>query len=85
MVRRIGAGFVAVVGLVALALGGTARANVPPPGFAERISVSSGGAQGDGDSQGAAVSGDGRFVVFSSQASNLVRHDTNEATVGRGL
>ena len=77
--RRIVTGFVAVMGLFAVALGGTAGASVPPPGFAELISVSSGGAQGDGDSQGAAVSGDGRFVVFSSQASNLVRHDTNEA------
>src|SRR5207249_1398616 len=43
------------------------------------ISVSSGAAQGNGDSQGAALTGDGRFVAFSSQASNLIPGDTNAA------
>jgi Tol biopolymer transport system component len=73
------AGLVAAAGLFALVGGGTAGANVPPPGFVELISVSSGGAQGNGDSQGAALTGDGRFVAFSSQASNLVAGDTNAA------
>ena len=43
----------------------------------ERISVSSGGTQGDGDSLFGVISGDGRFVAFESLASNLVPGDTN--------
>ena len=42
-----------------------------------RVSVGPGGAQGDGDSGGPAVSADGRWAVFSSAASNLVVGDTN--------
>jgi Tol biopolymer transport system component len=44
----------------------------------ELVSRSSEGEQGDSDSFGALVSGDGRFVVFTSRASNLVRHDMNQ-------
>ena len=43
----------------------------------ERISVATGGAQGNGDSFSPAISADGRFVAFSSEASNLVAGDTN--------
>lgn len=46
----------------------------------ERVSVSSAGVQGNGGSGGVdaiGVSGDGRFVVFVSNASNLVPGDTN--------
>ena len=43
------------------------------------VSRNSDGDQGDDDSFGALVSDDGRFVVFSSRASNLVRRDTNQA------
>ena len=55
-------------------------------GTTERVSVSSTGAQGDGDSgvehvstagRPVAISGDGRYVAFSSFASNLVAGDTN--------
>lgn len=42
-----------------------------------RVSVSSEEKQVDGDSHNPAVSADGRLVVFSSFASNLVRLDTN--------
>ena len=45
-----------------------------------RVSLSSTGAQGNGDSfadERAAISADGRYVVFSSEASNLVADDTN--------
>jgi Tol biopolymer transport system component len=38
------------------------------------------GEPGNDDSFGALVSDDGRFVVFSSRASDLVRRDTNQAT-----
>ncbi len=59
-----------------------APAPVDNPGFNERVSVSSTGAQGN-DSSGNGlgrqlqVSEDGRFVVFTSFASNLVPGDTN--------
>ena len=43
----------------------------------ERLSVSSGGAQGDGGSYGPSTSADGRFTAFVSNASNLVAGDTN--------
>lgn len=38
----------------------------------ERVSISSGGVPGDGSSYAAGLSADGRFVVFNSQARNLV-------------
>ncbi len=42
-----------------------------------RASVSTLGEEGDGDSYRPALSGDGRFVVFNSSATNLVGGDTN--------
>jgi Tol biopolymer transport system component len=42
-----------------------------------RISLGPHVAQGDGNSFDAAISADGRFVAFSSEASNLVPGDTN--------
>lgn len=50
-------------------------------GVTERVSVSQSGSEGNGAAGGArvALSGDGRYVVFTSQASNLVAGDTNEA------
>ena len=48
-------------------------------GTTERVSVSSGGAQGNGDSFDPAISADGRFVAFGSDATNLVPGDTNNA------
>jgi Tol biopolymer transport system component len=46
-------------------------------GTTTRVSVSDRGAQADGGSIGDALSPDGRFVVFASSATNLVRGDTN--------
>jgi len=46
-------------------------------GVTERVSVASGGLEGNGDSFGGAVSADGRFVAFVSTATNLVIGDTN--------
>jgi flagellin-like hook-associated protein FlgL len=43
----------------------------------EMVSVSSSGVQGDGDSVGASMSADGRYIVFTSRATNLVSGDTN--------
>ena len=45
-----------------------------------RLSVATGGAEGAGSSFGAAISADGRFVAFASDAPNLVAGDTNSAT-----
>lgn len=47
-------------------------------GALELISVGIDGRAGNGDSHDAAFSGDGRFVAFSSYASDLVEGDTNE-------
>ena len=41
------------------------------------VSVSSAGVQGNGASLDASISGDGRYVVFESAASNLVAGDSN--------
>ncbi len=47
-------------------------------GTTERMSVASDGTQGNGDSSGATMSADGRYVAFFSGASNLVPGDTND-------
>jgi Tol biopolymer transport system component len=52
---------------------------VPSTGATHRVSVSTRGVQGDADSAGPAVSRDGRYVVFTSSASNLVPGDTNRS------
>lgn len=46
----------------------------------ERVSISSLGAQSDGDSYAPIVSSDGRYVAFMSEATNLVAGDTNAVT-----
>src|SRR5260221_527470 len=46
-------------------------------GITERVSVSSGGVQGNDRSYLPSISADGRFVAFKSYASNLVAGDTN--------
>jgi hypothetical protein len=45
----------------------------------ERVSVGSGGQQASGQSDYGVISDDGRFVVFSSNAPNLVPGDTNNS------
>jgi Tol biopolymer transport system component len=49
-------------------------------GTTQRVSVGAGGAQADGDSFGVSISDNGRYVAFSSIASNLVPGDTNNTT-----
>ena len=46
-------------------------------GTTERVSVGSGGTQGNADSLNPSISPDGRYVAFMSDASNLVPGDTN--------
>jgi Tol biopolymer transport system component len=45
-----------------------------------RVSVPVGGGEADGRSGGCSISADGRYVVFDSQADNLVPGDTNLVT-----
>jgi Tol biopolymer transport system component len=47
------------------------------PGITARVSVDSDGNQANDESRGAIVSADGRYVAFTSYASNLVPGDTN--------
>lgn len=47
-------------------------------GTLERISVSTDGTEGDGYSSAPSISADGRYVSFSSSATNLVSGDENE-------
>jgi Tol biopolymer transport system component len=49
-------------------------------GATELASAASDGTRGNGPSFFSAISGDGRYVVFQSDASNLVTGDTNDAT-----
>ncbi len=46
-------------------------------GVTTRVSVDSTGAQANGESTNPSISGDGRFVVFQSDATNLVNGDEN--------
>jgi Tol biopolymer transport system component len=48
-------------------------------GTTKRISVASDGTQGNNNSLSPSISGNGRYVAFSSSASNLVSGDTNGA------
>ena len=48
-------------------------------GETTRVSVSSSGAEANGDSFAPVLSSDGRYIAFSSSASNLVDGDTNDA------
>jgi Tol biopolymer transport system component len=73
-----------VGGVTALAFGIVAVSAGPAladeqPGL-DRVSVSSSGAQGNGASRSPVISGDGRIVVFSSLASNLVPDDYDDSS-----
>lgn len=61
-------------GALALAAGSAGAQGITP------VSVSSTGTAGNGPSDEPSLSADGRFVAFSSAASNLVPGDTNEVT-----
>jgi Tol biopolymer transport system component len=64
--------------LVSLLLGGGAQP--ASAGSTTRVSVDSAGRQANGPSSVAAISADGRFVAFESDATNLVAGDTNGLT-----
>ncbi|WP_413612271.1 hypothetical protein [Bdellovibrio sp. HCB-110] len=46
-------------------------------GLTTRVSVDSSGVQANSGSDGASISGDGRYISFSSSATNLIAGDTN--------
>lgn len=71
--RRIAVGLVLACPLIA-AVSPPAAAQHP---LVERISVADGGAQANGESVNAAISADGRHIVFESLAGNLVADDSN--------
>ncbi|MEW2035360.1 hypothetical protein AB0901_33265 [Streptomyces roseifaciens] len=65
--------------ILVTALGACAAATVPPASSAEhqrprteRVSVTPGGAQANGESYTAGISADGRFATFRSRATDLV-------------
>ncbi|MEU8922150.1 hypothetical protein AB0D10_14620 [Kitasatospora sp. NPDC048545] len=72
-----------ILAAAALAVAGAAPAQATPslPGQptarTERVSVGLGQAQPDGASQAGGLSADGRYAVFTSDATNLVPGDTN--------
>jgi hypothetical protein len=47
-------------------------------GILERVSIASDGIQSNNRSETPAISSDGRFVAFTSQANNLISSDTNQ-------
>ncbi|HUP17837.1 MAG TPA: S-layer homology domain-containing protein [Acidimicrobiia bacterium] len=77
--RRCKAGI--VVGLACLGILSGYLPGIQPASAAQgelvRVSVSQNGAQADSSSTGGVVSGDGRYVFFTSKAGNLVPGDTN--------
>ena len=50
-------------------------------GTTERVSVSSDGAEGNGNSYDPSISADGRYVTFESYADNLVEEDTSDRDI----
>ena len=55
-----------------------AVARAQSPGLMTRASVSSAGVDGNQSAGRVAISGDGRFVAFDSEATNLVPGDNND-------
>jgi len=55
----------------------TATLNIAPYGVIERASVATDGSESNGSSDNPSISANGRFVAFSSSATNLAAGDTN--------
>jgi Tol biopolymer transport system component len=71
---------VTIVAACAVVLAAASPAAAQPwPGNTRLLSVSGGQVQGDQDSRLPSVDADGRFVAFTSLATNLVPGDTNES------
>src|SRR5436309_2731450 len=77
--RSIAVVAIGAAAFVAPMLAVGSRAAAAGSGKTVRASVGSHGVQGNGASSTPSISGNGRFVAFSSDASNLVAHDANHA------
>jgi hypothetical protein len=75
--RRLGTAAAALLPLWLATVGGIQKPQ-SPSNVTTRVSVDSAGGEADLDSWTAAISADGRFVAFSSDADNLVANDTNQ-------
>jgi Tol biopolymer transport system component len=75
MMRQVRVGLVTLV--TATVVAAMPSAAFAAEGTTERVSVATDGTQGNGESVLPTMSGDGRYVAFSSSASNLVPGDTN--------
>jgi hypothetical protein len=64
-------------GLILILIAALATSASALGGATERVSLDSSGMQSNGKSQFPAISADGRYVAFESEASNLVTGDTN--------
>jgi Tol biopolymer transport system component len=79
MLRTTAAALLAVTGTLVLPAGSASASSAGGLAAASRVSVSSAEGQADDASFGAGLSADGRYVAFSSDATNLVRADTNRS------
>jgi Tol biopolymer transport system component len=68
---------VSVISVFCLLVFLASAALATPPQSTVRASLSSSGEQGNDDSWAPSISGTGRWVAFTSEATNLVRHDNN--------
>ena len=71
------AGLLAVPGFTALTFSASAAPTVAHA--TTRVSVATAGTEADAQSAGPAISADGRYVAFTSEGTNLVAGDTNDA------
>jgi WD40-like Beta Propeller Repeat len=76
-IKRILPGLLALI-CALLMVNGVRLSVLAQSGFTiERVSVASDGAEANSDSSSGVVSGDGRYIAFSSEATNLVATDAN--------
>ena len=73
LARRAAAG----LGAALLALAVAAPATTAAGAKTKLVSKHSDGTHGDDDSDNPSISDDGRYVAFDSDATNLVKNDTN--------
>ncbi|MEZ4511877.1 MAG: hypothetical protein R3C62_08375 [Chloroflexota bacterium] len=66
-----------LIALLGLLLPITLQIASAAPGSLTRISVNSSGVEGNGESYNPRISSNGRFITFTSNATNLVPNDTN--------
>ncbi|GGQ31244.1 hypothetical protein GCM10010266_62940 [Streptomyces griseomycini] len=77
MHRAMRGASVAVIAGAMVATAALSASAAPERGETERVNVSATGAQVSADSRTVSMSGDGRYVVFESDADNLVPGDAN--------